>query len=253
MASRSGFKGTYCKQCKKELWITHGNKGKAFCDMYCRMSFNNPDFRPDFFRTPELTNSYWAGFIAADGAILEPQRGQKVLSIGLKADDRDHLLSLQSQIGAGSFGEYTRFDKRTEKNYHSAQYRLGSDAICEDLATNYNIHPRKSLSHQPPNLKGELAYAFIAGYIDGDGCYYKGKYSTPILTVEGTFDMLSWLVSVCGVEHKGLFEKGKIAHLALYADNALLVYSKYSKLNIPLLDRKTNFWKKSGARTEIRS
>lgn len=246
------FMGTHCKHCKKELLIAHDNKNnKSFCDMYCRMYYNNPSFRANFFKEPDLINSYWAGFIAADGCITNPKRGQSKLSIQLKAEDFSHLESFKTTLGAGTLKEYTRFDKRTERHYFSAQYRVSSDEICQDLAASFNIHPRKSLTHKPPLLHGECAYAFIAGYIDGDGCYYKGQWSTPILTVEGTYEMLSWLTATCGVD-KSPTPRGKIYHLALYADNALSVYEKYAHLEIPLLERKKNFWQKSGARTEKR-
>lgn len=233
--------GSFCEECGEAFCVSLEYKDKArFCSKRCAQiniyKRKNPDIDENFFEKPNLQNSYWAGFIAADGCIHQPKIGRRQLTVRLKSTDRNHLVSLQSVIGGGRIVDCSTYDKRTNRTYHSSAYTIPSDKICHDLASRFNIHQRKSLSHQPPNLSGDLAYAFIAGYIDGDG-HYGQKSNRPRMGVAGTFEFLSWIVTTVGLE-KIPRKVGKIYIVEFYGKKAIAVQSLYINLDLPLLDRK---------------
>jgi hypothetical protein len=70
-----------------------------------------------------------------------------------------------------------------------------------DLKTNFNLTPQKTLTLKPPNVTGDNALAFIAGYIDGDGSVLLGfkqrkrvsDYPEISISAAGTFEVLSWI------------------------------------------------------------
>lgn len=136
-----------------------------------------------FFAKPTPLNSYWAGFIAADGCV----RGNR-LEIGLAAKDADHLARFASDTG------YTG-------SLRHAGGRCTIQICCrsyvDDLARNFNVTPRKSLTLAPPNIKtGAEVRAFITGVIDGDGSITEnryGKYIRQRITIYGTAEMLEWI------------------------------------------------------------
>ena len=239
------FCGTYCLQCGKELVIHRCNRNiTKYCSGECRFLSKNPTFNASYFSEPNLENSYWAGFIAADGCILDKQRGQLTLSIGLKSTDREHLIKLQSVIGAGGIYEHDHYDKRVNKIRRRVDYLLPSDVICKDLMDNFNIYPRKSLTHEPPDLEGSLAHAFIAGYIDGDG-YYGGGNNRPNFYIVGTADFLSWIAAVYSINRTPGMKVGT-CWIGFYGNDAIRIRKSFQDLNLPLLDRKKNRWEELG-------
>lgn len=72
----------------------------------------------DYFSPPTVSNSYWAGLLAADGNIAHT-KGQSRISISLSATDRQTLVSLTDEIHYdGQLQEYS-----TQNN--SNMVRLG--------------------------------------------------------------------------------------------------------------------------------
>lgn len=120
-----------------------------------------------FFETPNLLNSYWAGFIAADGCISE-RRG--ILTISLKNADRGHLVKFCEAIQYDGI-IYYEDDRLGDKIFPKAIVVIsGARRIIRDLQANYLITPRKSMSLVPPiHLSRENQLAYLKGYLDGDG------------------------------------------------------------------------------------
>lgn len=241
--------GSLCEYCGVEYPVATNNKKRnRFCSKGCanRTQFlaNNPNFKEDYFAEPNLENSYWAGFIAADGYIYVPKKGQRILGIRLKSTDREHLIKLQSSIGAGTLTETTTFSEQYNKEYYGTSYRLSSDKVCFDLLKNFNIGERKSLTLEPPDLSGDLTTAFIAGYIDGDGSYSMGAYS-PRLGIVGTEIFLSWILKQYGLKSSIYYTNGTYG-VSIYGDNAIGIRRGIHDLNLPLLERKRHRWEELG-------
>lgn len=243
------FWGTYCVNCNEKLIVARANRYSAkYCSTECqsvkkRQNYleRNPNFNENYFAVPNLENSYWAGFIAADGCICIPRKGQKRLQIKLSSVDKGHLEKIQSAIGVGNLHDRQIFLKETQKSYGRTEYVVFSDKICDDLKNNFDIYPRKTLTHEPPNLTGDLAHAFIAGYIDGDGTYFErgGRLRISVL---GTFMFLKWIAEVYGVSRNPR-QQGEynVHYINFYGDDAINVVRSFDGLNLPLLERKKNF------------
>lgn len=136
-----------------------------------------------FFHIPNLLNSYWAGFIAADGCIRDTGR----LAIALANLDAIHLEKLVADIS------YTGRVIVEEKR---VALTISCKEIVDDLLTNFNITPRKSKTLQPPNINDEsLVSAFITGLIDGDGSIGQKRKGNICITLYGTKAILLWVKS----------------------------------------------------------
>ena len=148
----------------------------------------------EFFSEPNGVNSYWAGFLAADGYVN--LRSGKILTIHLHRKDRNHL---------------ERFKSLTEstapiRNCHDkcSNFNNSSSKWVDDLQANWSITTNKSLTLRPPPTdpsRSEINLAFIVGYIDGDGCWdwqvsKSQNWDYLRLQIEGTLEMLEWIQAV---------------------------------------------------------
>lgn len=150
----------------------------------------------NFFDIPNILNSYWAGFIAADGSIrYKPQQ----VSIRLCTKDKVHIEQFIHDV------KYTgickdcildrSFNNKSSKLYYSSEVTICGPHWLAPLKKNFNIIPKKSLILEPPNLYDKYAHAFIVGYIDGDGtiCCTNNRIELSML---GTQNMLLWISSI---------------------------------------------------------
>lgn len=160
------------------------NKYNIHRHNHSRYSFNEY-----FFDCPNILNSYWGGFIAADGCIANKKgkNGSNYLSIGLCNNDRNQLERLKEDI---------RFNGPiTIDNKNICKLRIFSQKICDDLNKYFSITQRKSFSLQPPtNLSDECIIAYFAGIIDGDGSINLIR-SAPTISLINTESVLEWLAN----------------------------------------------------------
>ena len=196
-----------------------------------------------FFKTPNLLNCYYAGFIAADGNI---NKERNLLSIGLSAKDENWLKTFQNDI------EYNgKIRQVIDRNkFKISSLAITSQCICNDLFYNFNVTPRKSLTLQPPKLEEEeLINSFICGYIDGDGTIIKYKnvhhYDTLSVSLIGTLEMCTWIkhnlskyVGDCGcIARKHELNKNTYT-LSYSTKSARTIFEKLYSLDVPKLKRK---------------
>lgn len=208
----------------------------------------------NFFNELNPLNCYWAGFIAADGCV--EGKKQNKLYICLSSKDKRHL---------EMFKKYIKFDgpilnnviKRDEKEFYNSTISITSKKIADDLYSNFNITPKKSLTLLPPNIKNkELIDAFICGYIDGDGSIvmYKSKTRNIQMSLSismlGTYEMITWIKNRCtdiiGKECGSIQKKDKdnIKNTYSYtvgdSKNVRELFKHFYNIDIPKLERK---WK----------
>lgn len=134
--------------------------------------------RLDFFKQPTLEAAYWAGFLAADGSLVQgvnrPNTYRLCLSISVK--DEAHLKLFQQTMGhTGKIG-YIHHPVGQIQGHDIAASSMCFVNICQagkfvdDLAR-LGIIPDKTKRIAPPQLKNDLLkLAYVKGYIDGDGC-----------------------------------------------------------------------------------
>lgn len=145
----------------------------------------------NFFSKPSVLNSYWAGFIAADGCITDKTR----LYIGLNLID---ICILKRFLKDVEYPEIiiTRKTVRNNTICEHCQINIRSKQWILDLNKHWNITPRKSLTLQPPNLTElEHKLAYIIGYIDGDGhISYKDNYFR--IHICGNYDIILYIANI---------------------------------------------------------
>lgn len=205
---------------------------------YKKRTYNVDD---NFFEEPNLVNCYYAGFIAADGNLPVREKGR--IQIEISEKDKKLLDNFKNVIQCES-----PIKERIEKGkYRMVSLNFTSYKIREDLEKHFNITPQKSLTLMPPNLKEEtLKYAYICGYIDGDGtiCLYKRKGFDEIrLSVLGTRQMCEWIKETFNklTNNKGsisLKPHTKIYRLAYITKSAREIVKILYLLNVPKLKRK---------------
>lgn len=206
-------------------------------------------------------NSYYAGFIAADGNIDSTNHK---LTIGLSSKDKAFLEMFLSNLDS----TYTVKDSISKEQYECSTIYITSKQICEDLYNNFNIYPNKSLTYIPPVLEQPYLDCFIMGLIDGDGTIgfsaRKTCKDSLYITLVGTKDSCDLVKNrfeeILGKTTASLYQvdKNKNSYTYRISDkNARIVflyfYEKYNYL--PTLDRKWSqeiyeyckSWKKSSA------
>ena len=151
------------------------------------------NFNEEFFANPNLLNSYWAGFIAADFGLCRHRGKRKCseLSCSLAKKDKKQLERFMSDIGHFS---PVRVRQRTRNGtkVFTAEISITSSKMLDDLQNNFNVCAGNKIKRLcPPNLTRECRLSFIVGYIDGDGWLQYKKYLN--LGVCGTCEMVTWI------------------------------------------------------------
>lgn len=127
--------------------------------------------------------SYWFGFLLADGNIYK-----NTISIDLKSIDKEILEKFKTCINGNMPIEvYKR--KKFGKIKEYARIKINSEEMVKDLKRQ-GMLPNKSLILTFPEIKDEYFYSFIRGYIDGDGGIrkYGRKF---VIEVIGTEEFLT--------------------------------------------------------------
>jgi hypothetical protein len=131
----------------------------------------------EFFSEINERSLYWAGFIAADGCVLDTKT-RNGLSLALTLSDKSHLELFKEHLEATNpIGEYiVKASKPQWNDTKKAELKITSLKIFTDLAK-FNIVPRKSKIYTFPEwlAKHPQVHHFMRGYFDGDGSWYVGS------------------------------------------------------------------------------
>ncbi len=157
-------------------------------------------FNESFWKVPNPTNAYWAGFVAADGYYVKRGPKSVMLNLTMAEKDRSHLERFKADIDftgpIKSFGAVCNL--ANDKTPHpTVAMNIWQMVNCvDDLEGTWGIHEGKTLRMRPPELDDLiLKWCYIRGYYDGDGSI-TADYNTgyPNLTVtSSTYDILAWL------------------------------------------------------------
>jgi hypothetical protein len=199
-----------------------------------------------YFSELNTENCYWAGFIAADGNIMERDKGVK---IGIQERDRWHLEKFAYACGfSGPTAVYPSYSNEKAQNLASLSIYSVPEWL-EDLKLHFNIIPRKSLVLCPPNLT-ELPHilSYIAGFIDGDGTVDFKKSGQLRISVLGTYDLLLFIKKIFDqvappplkIVGASVHPKKNIFRYAVCGNRAIKFYKQCKPLDLPLLGRKWN-------------
>lgn len=192
-----------------------------------------------YFSTPDVENSYWAGFIAADGNITKDMS----IRIGLQSSDKNHLEKFKKSIHfSGNIKTY-KYTNTTHKNKFYTRLEIFSHKLCDDIYKNFNITPRKTFSLKFPSLtKSEYILSFITGYIDGDGSIIKNKRGLYIIAIIGNLDFLFKMkeeLNNLNIPSGNINRHKNMYCLSINKKQSILnLEREIIKLNLPRLNRK---------------
>ncbi len=113
----------------------------------------------NYFSKLNLENSYYLGFIAADGTV---RKDNNEIKITINNEDEQFLLDMKNKMDYKGNLHY-------QNKVNAIEYRFSSKQIKKDLAK-YSIIPRKTyIGITMKDIPDEYKLAFIKGYYDGDG------------------------------------------------------------------------------------
>lgn len=202
-----------------------------------------------FFHTPRLENSYWAGFIAADGCISPRQNSVKIM---VCEKDSDHLSRFAASVGYDGPIRIHGAGSYKPQGLAATLNICGVPGWIADLTHNFNVTARKSLTLQPPKiLDWECSLAFIVGYLDGDGSihmslqqYKDSTYRSVVISFRGTGDLLGWIKAQFDrlvPPHRGeasVIESGRYPEYKVRGKRAEAIIRVLASLDVPRLERK---------------
>lgn len=125
-------------------------------------------YRPDAFDEESPEAAYWIGFLFADGSVPKyPDR--EVLSVGLRASDREHLEKLQHFI-CSNHPLYETTSKMRGKTHKGIRLTLVAPELVRSLRRHGMV---LSLNRVAPSFLTR-SKDFWRGMVDGDGhiCRY---------------------------------------------------------------------------------
>jgi hypothetical protein len=185
-----------------------------------------------YFSSINLQNSYWAGFIAADGCITK-----NYIKIMISIKDIKLLRQFKKDI------EYTG-PIYISKKLKRCSLEFRSSNIIKDLKTQWNIVEKKSLILKPPKVKLTKAnfLAYVKGYIDGDGSIYLEKNKKYLrISIIGTFELLNWIKEKINIRCSNIQKYKNIYKFRYSGKMAEYLYRKLNKLKTFKLTRKWKF------------
>lgn len=189
----------------------------------------------DFFAVPNTLNSYWAGFIAADGCVTNGK-----LTIGIAPKDQRHIERFVSDISYT--GKIYYRDSVVTAAISCKQY-------IKHLKDNFNITERKSLTLQPPNINNEtLVASYIIGLIDGDGSISFKREGNVCITIYGTRFILQWVkeyfdkwtkpTNYKKSEVRDVNDARNLSYYHVCSSRARELHKIFATINVPRLARK---------------
>ena len=197
----------------------------------------------NYFHLPSIENSYWAGFLAADGCVRS--RGNSVkLSLGYK--DHKHLERFCTDVAfTGRPKVYTKVGGFKASGSKMSEVIIHCKRWVKDLDEVYNIRKQKTFLLEPPQLDYYNSLSYIIGYIDGDGCIYGLTGKTKYMSIDllGTKNLLKWTRDIfigidrrCSRSH--ILKKNKIFRYSTIGSKALQILVESTKVDVPRLRRK---------------
>ena len=143
-----------------------------------------------YFKTIDSnTKAYFAGFIAADGAIVKNE-----LTISIHKKDIQILQKLKEELESPN-----QIITLNKKNTDMVRFTVGNKMLKQDLL-NLGITSRKTFTLQNiiEKIPSEHKISFILGYFDGDGSFsFKGRKGQ--FSIRGTKELLMGFSTVLDI------------------------------------------------------
>ncbi len=121
------------------------------------------ELKRDFFKKQNHDMAYILGFILADGSITKDGKG---VTFGVKESDGYLLQLIADKLGYN--GKLKKWSKKDSK-YSYITLSIFSTEIVQDLAKYGIVNGKTGKEVFPSLLDIRYHYAFLRGYLDGDG------------------------------------------------------------------------------------
>jgi hypothetical protein len=196
----------------------------------------------NFFNEETESAYYFAGFLAADGCLFKKKGESYEVKLTLKDTDKDILFKFKQSINSDAPVIETKRLCRVFTRYFNittAQFRIASKIVFNNLKQKFQLTPRKSLTLKfPIKLKNnELIRHFIRGYFDGDGSIYinhtdkKSGIKHMRISIVGTKHMLEniryVLMRECIIKKGTIIKINNIYELRYGGNNIVYAIYKY--------------------------
>ena len=158
----------------------------------------------NYFNILNAENTYYLGFLAADGTI---RKNDNEIKIGLSSVDVEWLEEFKDKIKS----KHKISSNINNKGYAISSFRFSSKQIKQDLQK-YSIIPNKTyIGVTMKNIPHNLKWYFLKGYFDGDGSFSWNKS-----TLQGSFKIFSYKEEILQ-EFKQLIESEYNFHVGIYS------------------------------------
>lgn len=209
-------------------------------------------FKKDFWETPNLINSFWAGVMAADGNIGIVNKKPQSLNWEISVIDECFMDEFIKEIGYTGKKRY--WSKKTQKGNISktVKVRIHSQKWVESLAKNFSIVSHKANRiGVPENLTFDQQMAFLIGYTNGDGCICLSGGNLMLTYTSASKGIIEWIANFANSlftqekkkprKIRTFFHTGEYYSISISGRSAEQIFVFLSQFEVPVLDRK---WKR---------
>lgn len=188
----------------------------------------------DYFTVLNNVNSYYLGFLAADGTV---RKNRNEIKVALSSVDKPFLEKMSKDLGQQ---DNNLHDYITNNGFTCTELRFSSLKIKEDISK-YGIVPNKTYKGLSLDLiPKEYQLPFIKGFFDGDGCFSYNK-----MTKQAKLSFTSHLPKILE-QIKDYFNDGSVYQdkrtltysLEFSTIPSLLIMEQFYALDTPCLERK---------------
>lgn len=214
----------------------------------------------EYWNKPNLINSYYAGFIAADGCI---KNYKNYITFAIK-------LSIKDEQIINNFIKELNYEGKKSYCFAKSPHSDNISKFCyiqiqcfqknaENLKKYYNIIPQKTKRLAPTNLINKyLNWSFIIGLIDGDGCIgiknnnINNNWKSIYLNISSSSQfIIKWLKEIFDkffpsekysmtkkIANIGFHKEDSYYRITLNGLRAAIILDYLSKFPVPKLSRK---------------
>lgn len=249
------IKNNLGKKSFKEIAKLLDNKNEKAVSAFCSRHGMKNNFRPrkyfvnnDFFKNPNILNTYYASFIAGDGCIVNKSNS---IIIELNPKDIEVLENFKRDCSfTGNIKYNNRKKYHSEERFQSISLKIVSKQMVEDLKNNFNVIERKTKRLAPPlfNMNKLLKMAYLVGYLDSDGSINfrltdYNKMQPKIFYCSSSYEIVKFIkntiLEIFGIDLLIHTRKEKILfYIAATDSKAKTIIYWLNKIKVPKLKRK---------------
>lgn len=234
--------GTNRKMIQVRSFAMRNGFNNGFTDSCRKFSCNK-----EFWNIPNHINSYWAGFVAADGHVHYEGKNSYAFVIQLAIIDESHIKLFAQHCGWNGNLKQSLGTSPLGRKFKNSRILVHQREWATPLEEIFSIFPRKTWNLPLPKISGELFDCYLAGFLDGDGSYVVCKNNNKIIlsATSATTEILEAINEMSKrFDSKGLTRTlkkvGNHYQYAVAGDTGVKMAHYLMSLPCPHLERKYN-------------